>query len=1146
MPKRTDIHTILLIGSGPIVIGQACEFDYSGSQACKALRREGYRVVLVNSNPATIMTDPELADATYIEPLTVEAVTAVIARERPDALLPTMGGQTGLNLACALARAGVLQDFGVELLGASVETIERAEDRLLFRQAMEAAGLDVLRSRLVCSVAEAEAFARAAGYPVVVRPSFTLGGSGGGIAYNHQDLLRIVERGLAESPVHTVLVEESALGWKEFELELMRDRAGNVVVVCSIENLDPMGVHTGDSITVAPAQTLTDREYQAMRNAAIACMQAIGVETGGANVQFAVEPRTGRMVIVEMNPRVSRSSALASKATGYPIAKVAALVAVGYTLDEIPNDITKSTPASFEPAIDYCVVKVPRFDFAKFPGADPTLGTQMKAVGEVMAIGRTFNEALQKALRSLEVGWPGLVGLATAEPGAAGAGSPGSGASGPGSGGPVASGSTASGNPLRAALRNPSPERLALMVDALRRGVAETEICRLTGIDPWFVAQIGELVREEDALRAAAGVHDETGQAQARGWSRPERLWRLKRLGFSDAQIAGAVGQTEAAVRAARLAAGVRPAYKLVDTCAGEFEAHTPYFYSTYERESEARRDHRPSIVILGAGPNRIGQGLEFDYCCVQAALAARELGYAVAMVNCNPETVSTDYDTSDRLYFEPLTLEDVLHVVEVEKPVGVIVQFGGQTPLKLAMALKEAGVPILGTSPESIHLAEDREAFQGLLQELGLKQAPGVTVHSVAEAKQAARRLGYPVLVRPSYVLGGRAMEIAYHQEHLERYVAAAAAAAPGQPILIDTYLRDAIELDVDAVSDGQRVTVGGILEHIEEAGVHSGDSACSLPATRLPASVAGEVVRQVQVLAKALKVVGLMNVQFAWTGDGLYVLEVNPRASRTVPFVSKAVGVPLARVATQAMLGVPLDLPDRLPEPREVAVKETVFPFGKFDGVDPVLGPEMRSTGEVMAWGNDLPTAYWKAQAAAGARLPSQGTVYFHAGPARRGSLLPAARQLQALGFSLWAEPATAAFLRAQEVAAAAVGEGAAAAAMGRGEVQLLVSLPDPGESPRPGGLLRQRAVRLGVPLFTTGFGAQLAAQAIAAWRERGGWQVRSMQKRFKLWEKRSALFAASVSGAASVGGAATVGGTAPAGEAERAGGEETARAG
>ena len=1099
MPKRTDIKSILIIGSGPIVIGQACEFDYSGSQACKALRQEGYRVILVNSNPATIMTDPEMADATYIEPLTVEALTAVIAKERPDALLPTMGGQTGLNLAFALARAGVLEQYGVELIGASAEVIERAEDRLLFRETMRAAGLDVLRSELVSSVEAAEAFARETGYPVIIRPSFTLGGTGGGIAYNQDDLVRIVEGGLADSPVHTVLVEESALGWKEFELELMRDKAGNVVIVCSIENLDPMGVHTGDSITVAPSQTLTDREYQAMRNAAIACMQAIGVETGGANVQFAVEPRTGRMVIIEMNPRVSRSSALASKATGYPIAKIAALVAVGYTLDEIPNDITKTTPASFEPAIDYCVVKVPRFDFNKFPEADPTLGTQMKAVGEVMAIGRTFKEALQKALRSLEIGWPGLVGLDE------GVGV----------------------EQVRQALRVPSPDRLAAVATALRLGVPAAEICALTGIDPWFVDQIGELVQAEDELRAVAGAprerdavhHDAVHQdavglngagadgaaaAAAPRWAAPERLWRFKQLGFSDKQIAQAVGQAEAAVRESRRAAGVRPAYKLVDTCAGEFEAHTPYFYSAYERESEARRDGRPSIVILGGGPNRIGQGIEFDYCCVQAAIAARELGYAVAMVNCNPETVSTDYDISDRLYFEPLTLEDVLHIVEVEQPVGVIVQFGGQTPLKLAMALKRAGVPILGTSPESIHLAEDREAFQRLLNELGLKQAPGVTVHSVEEAKRAAVRLGYPVLVRPSYVLGGRAMEIVYHEDHLERYVRAALAVDPEQPILIDTYLRDAIELDVDAVSDGERVAVAGILEHVEEAGVHSGDSACSIPATRLPKAVADEVVRQVRVLAKALRVVGLMNVQFAWTGDELYVLEVNPRASRTVPFVSKAVGVPLARVATRVMLGQPLDLPERLPEPQEIAVKEVVFPFGKFDGVDPVLGPEMRSTGEVMAWGQDLAVAYWKAQAAAGSRLPDGGTVYLQAGPLRMASVLPAAQLLEKLGLTLQAEPATAEYLAGKGVAVGALGEEEAASAMVRGEIQMLVSLPDPGQTPRAGRALRQRAIRCNVPLFTTGFGAHLAAQAIAAWRERGSWQVRSLQERAQTQEQ------------------------------------------
>lgn len=1055
MPKRTDIKSILIIGSGPIVIGQACEFDYSGSQACKALRQEGYRVILVNSNPATIMTDPELADATYIEPLTVEAVAEVIAKERPDALLPTLGGQTGLNLALDLDRAGVLAQYGVELLGVSAEVIDRAEDRLRFRDAMEAAGLEVLRSVLASSLAEAEAFAEETGYPVIIRPSFTLGGTGGGIAYNHDDLVRIVKGGLADSPVHTVLVEESALGWKEFEIEMMRDQADNVVTICSIENLDPMGVHTGDSITVAPSQTLTDREYQVMRDASIKVIRAIGVETGGCNIQYAVEPSTGRLVVVEMNPRVSRSSALASKATGYPIAKIAALVAVGYTLDEIPNDITRDTPAAFEPSIDYVVVKVPRFDFAKFADADRTLGTQMKAVGEVMSIGRTFKESLQKALRSLEVDWPGLVGL-TEE---------------------------LTVDQVKVALKVPTADRLCAVVSALHMGVSQDEVSAITGIDPWFVRQIDELVQAEQGLATL-----DTAEA----------LWKAKRLGFSDAQLAQAQGKSEEAVRGKRLEVGVQPAYKLVDTCAGEFEAHTPYFYSTYEQESEARVDDRPSIMILGGGPNRIGQGIEFDYCCVQAAIAARELGYAVAMVNCNPETVSTDYDISDRLYFEPLTFEDVMHIVDIEKPVGVIVQFGGQTPLKLAMALKKAGVPILGTSPESIHMAEDRKAFQALLDQLGLKQAPGVTVHSLEEARAAAQQLGYPVLVRPSYVLGGRAMEIVYHEEHLERYVQAAAKVDPTQPILIDTYLQDAIELDVDAVSDGENVTVGGILEHVEEAGVHSGDSACSLPATRLPAKVADEVVRQVTELAKALDVVGLMNVQFAWTGSELYVLEVNPRASRTVPFVSKAIGVPLARVATRAMLGQKLNLPAKLPEPTEIAVKESIFPFNKFIGVDPILGPEMRSTGEVMAWGSDLATAYWKAQAAVRSQLPDQGMVYLHAGPVRVPTLVPAARLLHELGFDLKGDEATATYLSNHGVPVETMAEDVAAEAIDRGELAMLASLPDPGETQRTGRKLRQLVIKHNVPIYTTGFGAHLAAQAIAAWRNSDGWQVRSIQER------------------------------------------------
>lgn len=1056
MPKRTDIQSILIIGSGPIVIGQACEFDYSGSQACKALRQEGYRVILVNSNPATIMTDPELADATYIEPLTVDAVRAVIEKERPDALLPTLGGQTALNLALDLHRAGVLDEFGVELLGVSADVIDKAEDRLRFRQAMEEAGLEVLRSVLAASVAEAEAFAQETGYPVIIRPSFTLGGTGGGIAYNHQDLVRIVSHGLKESPVRTVLVEESALGWKEYEIEVVRDQADNVVVVCSIENLDPMGVHTGDSITVAPSQTLTGGEYKLMREAALRCIRAIGVESGGSNIQFAVEPKTGRMVVVEMNPRVSRSSALASKATGYPIAKISALVSVGYTLDEIPNDITPSTPAAFEPALDYVVVKVPRFDFAKFQGVDGTLGTQMKAVGEVMAIGRTFKEALQKALRSLEVGLPGLIGLE----------------------------GDLSLDEVKAALQVATVDRLRAVVSALQMGISVDEVHALSGIDPWFIRQIDELVQAEAML----------GQAED-----DEALRRAKRFGFSDAQLAKARGDREEDVRQRRLAAGVEPVYKLVDTCAGQFEAKTPYFYSTYEQTSEARRDDRPSVMILGGGPNRIGQGIEFDYCCVQAAIAAREMGYAVAMVNCNPETVSTDYDISDRLYFEPLTFEDVMHVVAIEKPLGVIVQFGGQTPLKLAMALKEAGVPILGTSPESIHMAEDRKAFQALLNQLGLKQAPGVTVHSLEEARRAATELGYPVLVRPSYVLGGRAMEIVYNEEQLERYVRVAAEVDPTQPILIDTYLQGAIELDVDAVSDGERVTVGGILEHVEEAGVHSGDSACSLPATRLPAHVADEVVRQVTELARALNVVGLMNVQFAWTGDELYVLEVNPRASRTVPFVSKAVGVSLAKVATRAMLGEPLDLPAKLPEPPDIAVKEAVFPFNKFAGVDPLLGPEMRSTGEVMAWGSDLDTAYWKAQAAIGTPLPTEGVIYLHAGPLRVASLVPAAERFHKMGFELKGDSATAAYMTERGVPVEAMDESVAIDLMARGELQMLCSLPDPGPTVRTGGDLRRLAIRLNVPIYTTGFGADLAARAIEAWRRGGGdWQVRSIQER------------------------------------------------
>ena len=1051
MPKRTDIRSILVIGSGPIVIGQACEFDYAGSQACKALRREGYRVILVNSNPATIMTDPDLADATYIEPLTPEAVAAVIARERPDALLPTMGGQTGLNVAAELARTGVLTRFGVELVGASAEVIARAEDRLIFRETMQAAGLDVLRSVLASSLEEAEAFAREAGYPVIVRPSFTLGGSGGGVAYNHAELVRIVRSGLAASPVRTVLVEESALGWKEFELEVMHDKAGNAVIVCSIENLDPMGVHTGDSITVAPCQTLTDREYQAMRNAALTCIRAVGVETGGANVQFAVEPRTGRMVVVEMNPRVSRSSALASKATGYPIAKVAALVAVGYTLDEIPNDITQSTPASFEPAVDYCVVKVPRFDFAKFPEAEPALGTQMKAVGEVMAIGRTFKEALQKALRSLEIGWTGLSGL---------------------------EGQPAAGD-VRRALKVPAPGRLAAVVSALRLGLADEEICAATGIDPWFVVQIATWCGRRRVLLPAL---------------RPKLCCR---------RSAGAF----------RTHASPKPSACRKLRCAmpGPRGAWNRRINSSIRAPASLMRTHLISIRRTSGRRKRAGTGGR-----AWSSWAAGRTGSARASSSTTAayrrqwprdglrrgDGQLQPGNREHRLRHLRPALLRTAHLKTVLRGAGGearrrhrAVRRPDTAPPRPPSRRRGAdsghvarGDPP-GRGPECVPAAPGRPR---------LKQPPGVTVRSLAEARAAAQALGYPVLVRPSYVLGGRAMEIVYDEGGLDRYVRAALAVDPTQPVLIDKYLGGALELDVDAVSDGQRVCVGGILEHVEEAGVHSGDSACSLPATRLPAPVADEVVRQVQLLARALHVVGLMNVQFAWTGEDLYVLEVNPRASRTVPFVSKAVGVPLARVATEVMLGAKLNLPERLPEPREVAVKEAVFPFGKLAGVDPLLGPEMRSTGEVMAWGDDLPTAYWKAQAAAGAQLPGGGTVYVQAGPRRRPSVLSAARELAALGFALRADGPTAAFLRRNGVAAGPLDEAAAGRAMAQGDVQMLLSLPDPGRTPPQGRALRELAVQLNVPLFTTGFGAHLAAQAIAAWRQGGGWQVRSLQER------------------------------------------------
>ncbi|MGN6225348.1 carbamoyl-phosphate synthase large subunit [Pseudoxanthomonas sp.] len=988
MPKRTDIKSILIIGAGPIVIGQACEFDYSGVQACKALKDEGYRVILVNSNPATIMTDPGLADATYIEPITPEIVAKIIEKERPDALLPTMGGQTALNCALDLADHGVLEKYGVELIGASREAIRMAEDRELFRVAMGEIGLECPRAAVAHTLEEAIEIQARVGYPTIIRPSFTLGGSGGGIAYNREELIDIVTRGLELSPTTEVLVEESVLGWKEFEMEVVRDTADNCIIVCSIENLDPMGVHTGDSITVAPAQTLTDKEYQRLRDASIAVLRKIGVDTGGSNVQFGVNAQTGRVVVIEMNPRVSRSSALASKATGFPIAKVAAKLAVGYTLDELKNEITGGkTPASFEPTIDYVVTKIPRFAFEKFPQADARLTTQMKSVGEVMAMGRTFQESLQKALRGLETGKVGLdpTGLDLA--------------------------SDDDLAQLRRELKSPGPERLFYVADAFRAGMSVEQVHALSFIDPWFLDQIEEIIADEKQIAA-----DGLGSLDAR------RMRRLKRMGFSDARLAQLAATDEAAVRVLRKALGVKPVYKRVDSCAAEFATGTAYLYSTYEDECEAEPTSRDKIMILGGGPNRIGQGIEFDYCCVHAALALREDGYETIMVNCNPETVSTDYDTSDRLYFEPLTLEDVLAIVELEQPKGVIVQYGGQTPLKLARALEANGVPVIGTSPDSIDLAEDRERFQQLVEKLGLKQPPNRTARTDEQALALAREIGYPLVVRPSYVLGGRAMEIVYGESDLARYVRDAVKVSNDSPVLLDRFLDNAVEVDVDIIADSTgKVLIGGVMEHIEEAGVHSGDSSCSLPPYSLSAKTQDELRRQVVELAKALNVVGLMNTQFAIQAnddgdDTVYLLEVNPRASRTVPFVSKATGVALAKIAARCMAGRSLEEQGATREivPDYYSVKEAIFPFAKFQGVDPILGPEMRSTGEVMGVGRSFGAAMARAQEAGGIKAPQPGKAFVSVRDPDKKRVLPVAQALVERGFSLVATQGTAAWLR------------------------------------------------------------------------------------------------------------------------------------
>ncbi|WP_027484966.1 carbamoyl-phosphate synthase large subunit [Rhodanobacter sp. OR87] len=988
MPKRTDIKSILIIGAGPIVIGQACEFDYSGAQACKALKEEGFRVILVNSNPATIMTDPETADAVYIEPINWQTVERIIAKERPDAVLPTMGGQTALNCALDLADHGVLEKYQVELIGARREAIRMAEDRELFKQAMTEIGLESPKSDVAKSFEHAVEIQARLGFPVIIRPSFTLGGTGGGIAYNKEEFELIVKRGLEMSPTHEVLIDESVLGWKEFEMEVVRDTADNCIIICAIENLDPMGVHTGDSITVAPAQTLTDKEYQRLRDASIAVLRKIGVDTGGSNVQFGVNPVDGRVVVIEMNPRVSRSSALASKATGFPIAKVAAKLAVGYTLDELKNDITGGlTPASFEPSIDYVVTKIPRFAFEKFPAADARLTTQMKSVGEVMAIGRSFHESLQKALRGLEIGKTGLnptgLDLGTDDGLAV----------------------------LKRELREPRPDRVFHLADAFRAGLSLEEVFNLSRVDPWFLAAFEDIVlTEAEITRQGITALD------------APRLRELKRLGFADARIAELIGTDEAAVRHLRHTLGVRPVYKRVDSCAAEFATSTAYMYSTYEEECEAAPTGRDKIIVLGGGPNRIGQGIEFDYCCVHASLALREDGYETIMVNCNPETVSTDYDTSDRLYFEPLTLEDVLEIVHVEKPKGVIVQYGGQTPLKLARALEAAGVPIIGTSPDSIDLAEDRERFQHMIEKIGLKQPPNRTARNADEALALAREIGYPLVVRPSYVLGGRAMEVVHDDADLSRYIRDAVKVSNDSPVLLDRFLDHAVEVDVDVIADAEgTVLIGGIMEHIEEAGVHSGDSSCSLPPYSLNASIQNEMRRQVSAMAKELKVIGLMNTQFAIQGDTVYILEVNPRASRTVPFVSKATGVPLAKIAARVMAGRSLISLGATREviPAYYSVKEAIFPFLKFQNVDPILGPEMRSTGEVMGVGRSFGAAFARGHEAAGIKAPTVGKAFLSVRDGDKDRLLPVAREIIARGFNLVATAGTASYLTGHGVA-------------------------------------------------------------------------------------------------------------------------------
>ncbi len=1060
MPKREDIKKILIIGAGPIIISQACEFDYSGTQACKALKEEGFEVVLINSNPATIMTDPETADRVYIEPVTPETVCKVIEIERPDALLPTLGGQTGLNTAIEAAATGILEKYNVEMIGASVESINKAEDRELFRNAMNKIGLRIPRSGFAHNMLEVEAVSEEIGFPIIVRPSFTLGGTGGGVAYNMEELSHLAKAGLDASLITQVMLEESVLGWKEYELEVMRDHADNVVIVCSIENVDAMGVHTGDSITVAPAQTLSDKEYQKLRDASLAIMREIGVDTGGSNVQFAVNPVDGEIIVVEMNPRVSRSSALASKATGFPIAKIAAKLAVGFTLDEIPNDITGETMACFEPSIDYCVVKIPRWTFEKFPETDDILTTAMKSVGETMSIGRTFKEAFQKGLRSLEIGRAGF-GADGKDP---------------------APGSVA-GNELEYKLSTPNSQRLFYLKYAIEHGMPITMIYEMTGIDPWFLNQMKQIVDLEKQLTLA-------------GKDIPRDLFeKAKKYGFSDKQLAYLAGLTDKQVEKNRKDLGIVPVYKLVDTCAAEFQAKTPYYYSTYESECEARVSDKKKVIILGGGPNRIGQGIEFDYCCVHASFALREEGVESIMVNSNPETVSTDYDTSDKLYFEPLTREDVLHIVEKEKPFGVIVQFGGQTPLNLATDLQKAGVPIIGTSPESIDRAEDRDLFQEMLNKLGLRQPDNGIAFSYEEAKAVARDIGYPVMVRPSFVLGGRAMKIVYDESDLEEYFDLAVQASPDKPVLIDKFLEEAFELDVDAISDGETTIIGGMMEHIEEAGIHSGDSACVLPPYSIKEEHIEEMRQAAKAIAKELNVKGLMNIQFGIMNDTVYIIEVNPRASRTIPFVSKAIGVPLAKLATKIMLGKTLAEVGLTKEviPPYYCVKEAVMPFDRFDKVDPVLGPEMKSTGEVMGIDKDLGAAVAKAQFAAGQKLPGRGTVFISVQDKDKQAALPVARDFHAMGFTIMATRGTAQFLNdsdvpAQMVKKVSAGRPHVVDAVTNNEIQLILNTGSSTQTKEDGFEIRRAAIKYKIPYATTTDGTKAICKAITALNQEG----------------------------------------------------------